>query len=97
MMSRDVQERASYFKDFHVKLKTNIKKKLGHYMTKNVRKASKKKKRKKMVFESGNMVDLRNKRLPSLRKFKLQSRGNGPFKNLEQINDNSHKMYYVMS
>ena len=47
-----------------------------------------------MVFKPDDWVwiHLRKNRFPSKRKSKLQERGDGPFKVLERINDNTYKI-----
>ena len=47
-----------------------------------------------MVFKSGGLVwiHLRKHRFPSKRKSTLQKKGDGPFKVLECINDNTYKI-----
>ena len=50
--------------------------------------------RKEIKFEPGDLVwlHLRKDRFPELRKSKLMSRADGPFKILEKINDNAYKL-----
>jgi hypothetical protein len=50
--------------------------------------------RKQLIFEPGELVwlHLRKDRFPTLRKSKLMPRADGPFKVLEQINDNAYKL-----
>jgi len=50
--------------------------------------------KKKVVFQTGNLVwiHLRIERFPSKRKNKLMSRAEGPFEVLRKINDNAHKV-----
>jgi hypothetical protein len=50
--------------------------------------------RKQLICESGELVwlHLRNDRFPTLRKSKLMPQADGPFKVLEQINDNAYKL-----
>ena len=52
------------------------------------------KRRKKIIFEPGDLVwlHLRKERFPSKRKSKLMPRGDGPFRVLERINDNAYKI-----
>jgi hypothetical protein len=50
--------------------------------------------RKQLYFAPGDLVwlYLRKERFPDLRKSKLMPRANGPFKNLEKINENAYKL-----
>jgi hypothetical protein len=50
--------------------------------------------RKEVKLEPGDLVwlHLRKERFPDLRKSKLMSRADGPFKILEKINDNAYKL-----
>jgi hypothetical protein len=53
--------------------------------------------KKKVVFESGDLVwlHLRKDRFPDLRMSKLLPRVDGPFKVLERINDNAYKLEHL--
>lgn len=88
LVHKDAEARAKYVQDLHAQVKSNIEKKIEHY----ARSANKSKKR--MVFEPGDWVwvHLRKERFPSLRKSKLQPRGDGPFQVLERFNDNAYKL-----
>jgi hypothetical protein len=50
--------------------------------------------RKHVVFEVGDLLwlHLRKDCFPDLRKSKLMPRADGPFKVIEKINDNAHKL-----
>lgn len=88
LVHKDAEARAKYVQDLHAQVKRNIEKKIKHY----ARSANKSKKR--MVFDQGDWVwvHLRKERFPSLRKSKLQPRGDGPFQVLERFNDNAYKL-----
>jgi transposase len=79
---------AAYIKKIHEKTNEAIE-------LKAVRKAtSMNKHRKKVLFESGDLVwiHLRKERFPDQRKSKLMPRGDGPFCVLAKINDNAYKI-----
>jgi hypothetical protein len=81
-------KRAAYIKKIHEKTKEAIE-------LKAVRKAaSMNKHRKKVLFELGDLVwiHLHKDRFPDQRKSKLMPRGDGPFRVLAKINDNSYKI-----
>ena len=84
----DASKRADFVKKIHEKTKENIEK-----MTRQYEKRANKG-RKKMLFEPGDLVwiHLRKERFPEKRKSKLQPRGDGPFRVLEKINDNTYKI-----
>ena len=50
--------------------------------------------RRELIFEPGDLVwlHLRKNRLPELKKSKLMPRADGPFKVLENINDNAYRL-----
>jgi hypothetical protein len=50
--------------------------------------------RKKITFQLGDMVwvHLRKEQFPKKHKYKLMSRGDGPFKVLAKINDNAYRI-----
>jgi transposase len=84
----EASKRAAYIKKIHDKTKEAIK-------LKAVRKAaSMNTHRKKVLFESGDLVwiHLRKERFPDQRKSKLMPRGDGPFCVLAKINDNAYKI-----
>ena len=85
MMNRNGLSKANFSKSLHEKVKAQIEKKVEQY----ARYTDKGKK--KMVFKPDDWVwiHLRKNRFPSKRKSKLQERGDGPFKVLERISDNT--------
>jgi hypothetical protein len=89
----EASERATYIKKIHEKTKEAIE-------LKAVRKAtSMNKHRKKVLFESGDLVwiHLRKERFLEQRKSKLMPRGDGPFRVLTKINDNAYKIDLPLS
>jgi hypothetical protein len=84
----DASKRAKYIKKIHEKTKKELEKKT-HYFAAKANKHCK-----KMTFEPGDMVwvHLRKECFPEKRKSKLMPRGDGPFKVLAKINDNTYKI-----
>jgi hypothetical protein len=84
----DASKRAEYVKKIHLKTKQEIEKKSEYYAAKA------NKNRKKMIFQSGDLVwlHLRKDRFPEKQKSKWQPRGEGLFKVLTRINDNAYKL-----
>ncbi|XP_062188886.1 uncharacterized protein LOC133892188 [Phragmites australis] len=84
----EASKRASYVKKIHEKTKEAIAKRSKYYA------AWANKHRKKVTFEPGDLVwvHLRKDRFPEKRKSKLMPRGDGPFRVLSKINDNSYKI-----
>jgi hypothetical protein len=85
----DAKQRAKLMLKLHETTKENIERMNSKY------KLAGHKGRKQLIFEPGELVwlHLRKDRFPTLRKSKLMPRANGPFKVLEQINDNAYKVY----
>jgi len=84
----EVSKHAAYIKKVHEKTKEAIELKAGH------KAASMNKHRKKMLFEPRDLVwiHLHKDRFPQQRKSKLLPRGDGSFRVLEKINDNTYKI-----
>jgi len=84
----DATKRSDFIKRLHVETRKNIEKKSAQY----AKQANKGKK--KVTFQPGDLVwlHLRKDRFPQQRKSKLSPRGDGPFKVLQQINDNAYKL-----
>ena len=84
----EASKHASYVKKIHEKTKEAIEKRSKYYAE------WANKHRKKVTFESGDLVwiHLRKDRFPEKHKSKLMPRGDGPFKVLSKINDNSYKI-----
>jgi predicted ribosome-associated RNA-binding protein Tma20 len=84
----DAKQRAELMLKLHETTKQNIERKNSKY------KLAGDKGRKQLIFEPGELVwlHLRKDRFPALRKSKLMPRADGPFKVLEQINDNAYKL-----
>jgi hypothetical protein len=80
----DAMKRLDFIKRLHVETRKNIEKKSAEY----AKKANKGKK--KVKFQPGDLVwlHLRKDRFPQQQKSKLSPQGDGPFKVLQQINDN---------
>ncbi|KAL0439531.1 UNVERIFIED_CONTAM: hypothetical protein Slati_2436100 [Sesamum latifolium] len=87
-VNMDGKNRAEFVKQIHVKVKSNIERMTQQYMNRA------NKGRKRVIFESGDLVwlHLRKERFPDKRKSKLMPRGDGPFRVLEKINDNTYKL-----
>ena len=83
-LNSDATSRAEWILKMHELNKTNIKKMNAKYRSYG------NKGRKHLTFEPGDLVwlHLRKDRFPELRKSKLMPRADGPFKILENINDN---------
>lgn len=81
----DASKQADYVKKIHEKTRTNFEK-----MTRLYEKRANKG-RKNMLLEPGDFVwvHLLNDRFPNQHNYKLQPRGDGPFKVLKRINDNA--------
>jgi len=86
--SADATTRVQEIQKLHELVKARIEKTNASY------EAQANKHRRKIVFQSGDLVwiHLRKERFPSKRKNKLMPRADGPFKVLERINDNAHKV-----
>jgi hypothetical protein len=84
----DSKQRAELMLKMHETTNENIERMNAKY------KISGDKSRKQLDFEPGDLVwlHLRKERFPDLRKSKLMSRANGPFKVLEKINENAYKL-----
>jgi hypothetical protein len=84
----DASKRAEYIKKIHEKTKEEIEKKTHYFAVKA------NKHHKKMTFEPGDMVwvHLCKEHFLEKRKSKLMPRGDGPFKVLAKINDNTYKI-----
>jgi hypothetical protein len=84
----DAKQRAELMLKLHEITKENIERMNSKY------KLAGNKGRKQLIFEPGELVwlHLRKDRFPALRKSKLMPRADGPFKVLEQINDNAYKL-----
>ncbi|XP_057994064.1 uncharacterized protein LOC131174514 [Hevea brasiliensis] len=84
----DGKRKAEMVKQMHQKAKQQMEK------VNERRAAQANKRRKKMVFQPGDLVwvHLRKERFPTQRKSKLQPRSDGPFEVLERINDNAYKI-----
>ena len=84
----DATKRSDFIKRLHVETRKNIEKKSAQY-AKQANKGEK-----KVTFQPGDLVwlHLRKDRFPQQRKSKLSPRGDGPFKVLQQINDNAYKL-----
>ncbi|KAL2223912.1 UNVERIFIED_CONTAM: Transposon Ty3-I Gag-Pol polyprotein [Sesamum indicum] len=87
-VNMDGKKRAEFVKQIHEKVKSNIERMTQQYMNRA------NKGRKRVIFEPGDLVwlHLRKERFPDKRKSKLMPRGDGPFRVLERINDNSYKL-----
>jgi hypothetical protein len=81
-------KRLDFIKRLHTETRKNIEKKSAQH----AKQANKGKK--KVTFQPGDLVwlHLRKDRFPQQRKSKLSPRGDGPFKVLQQINDNAYKL-----
>jgi hypothetical protein len=84
----DATKRLDFIKRLHAETRKNIEKKSAQY----AKQANKGKK--KVTFQPGDLVwlHLRKDRFPQQCKSKLSPRGDGPFKVLQQINDNAYKL-----
>ena len=84
----DGKKKAKFVKQVHEKARLNIERNTEQY----VKQANKG--RRQIVFEPRGWVWVhsRKERFPSQRQSKLLRRGDGPFKVLERINDNSYKL-----
>ena len=84
----EASKHASYVKKIHEKTKEAIEKRSKYYAE------WANKHRKKVTFESGDLVwiHLRKDRFPEKHKSKLMPRGDGPFRVLSKINDNAYKI-----
>src|SRR5512140_1503330 len=84
----DAKQRAELILKMHELTKENIERMNAKY------KLAGDKGRKHVVFAPGDLVwlHLRKDRFPDLRTSKLMTRGDGPFKVLEKINDNAYKL-----
>jgi hypothetical protein len=87
-INHDAKERADFILKLHEKTKENIEKMNETYKTTGS------KGRKEVKLEPGDLVwlHLRKDHFPKLRKSKLMSRADGPFKILEKVNDNAYKL-----
>jgi hypothetical protein len=85
--SFDASQRSEFIHKMHETTKLNIEKMNEKY------RIADNKGQKEVKLEPGDLVwlHLRNERFPDLRKSKLMSRADGPFKILEKINDNAYK------
>ncbi|XP_024016833.1 uncharacterized protein LOC112090239 [Eutrema salsugineum] len=86
--SAEGEAKADFVKKLHQKVKEKLKKK------NEKDKARIDKGRKEVTFEPGEWVwlHMRQERFPQQRKSKLAPRGDGPFRVLENINDNAYKL-----
>ncbi|WVZ70528.1 hypothetical protein U9M48_019188 [Paspalum notatum var. saurae] len=84
----DATKRSDFIKRLHAETRKNIEKKSAQY----AKQANKGKK--KVTFQPGDLVWLHlcKDRFPQQHKSKLSPRGDGPFKVLQQINDNAYKL-----
>jgi transposase InsO family protein len=84
----DAKQRAELMLKLHETTKENIERMNAKY------KIAGDKGRRKLIFEPGDLVwlHLRKDRFPELRKSKLMPRAAGPFKVLQQINENAYKL-----
>jgi hypothetical protein len=84
----DATKILDFIKQLHAETRKNIEKKSAQY----AKQANKGKK--KVTFQPGDLVwlHLRKDCFPQQRKSKLSPRGDGPFKVLQQINDNAYKL-----
>jgi hypothetical protein len=84
----DAKQRAELMLKLHDTTKENIERMNAKY------KIAGDKGRRKLIFEPGDLVwlDLKKDRFPELRKSKLMPRAIGPFKVLQQINENAYKL-----
>ncbi|XP_025012155.2 uncharacterized protein LOC112533908 [Ricinus communis] len=82
------KQKAEFIKTLHEKVRANIKKKSLQYEKQH------NKGRKQVILEPGDWVwvHLRKERFPNQRKSKLMPRGDGPFRVLQRINNNAHKL-----
>jgi hypothetical protein len=87
-VNMEASKRADFVRKIHLKTKDAIEKK-GKSTAARVNK-----KRKKVLFQPGDMVWVHfcKDRFPLQRKSKLQPRGAGPYKVLAKINDNAYKI-----
>jgi len=86
--STDAASRAEEIKKIHELVRSKIEK------TNEAYRAQVNKRKKRMVFQPGDLVwiHLRKERFPSKRKNKLMPRADGPFDVLERINDNAYRV-----
>lgn len=86
--SQEGINKAEFIKKLHEDVRANIEKRTEHY----IRQANKG--RRPMIFQPGDWVWLhfRPERFPQQRKSKMTSRGDGPFKITEKINDNAYRL-----
>jgi len=84
----EASKRVSYVKKIHQNTKEAIEKSSKYYAEWANKHC------KKVTFEPGDLVwvHLRKDRFPEKHKSKLMPRGDGPFKVLSKINDNSYKI-----
>ena len=89
MMNRDGISKANFVKSLHEKVKTQIEKRLNNILDMPIRIERRWFSKRVIWFV---WIHLRKNRFPSQRKSKLRERGDGHFKVLERINDNTYKI-----
>jgi hypothetical protein len=84
----DATQHAELMLELHATTKQNIERMNAKY------KIAGDKGRRQLTFEPGDLVwlHLRKERFPELRKSKLMPRADGPFKVLQQVNENAYKL-----
>ncbi|RDY06734.1 putative mitochondrial protein, partial [Mucuna pruriens] len=92
-LNEDQLSKAQFVKKLHERARSHIEKKVGQYAKQANRG------RKEKAFERRDLVcvHLRKERFPKLRQSKLLLRGDGPFKILKRVNDNSYIVIYPKS
>jgi hypothetical protein len=87
-LNLDAKQRAELMLKLHETTKENIERMNSKY------KLAGDNGRNQLIFEHGELIwlHLRKDRFPTLRKFKLMPHADGPFKVLEQINDNAYNL-----
>ncbi|XP_071933765.1 uncharacterized protein [Coffea arabica] len=87
-ISLDGNKKADFVRRLHEAVRANIEKRTQQY----IQQANKH--RRKMIFEPVDWVwlHLRKERFPKQRQSKLSPRGDGPFRVLQQVNDNAYKL-----
>ena len=82
------QKKAEFVKQLHERTRQHIEKRTKQYATQA------NKGRKQVVFQPGDWVwvHMRKERFPAQRRSKLIPRGDGPFRVVTRINDNTYKL-----